>query len=519
MLHRIERRMGEYQSMLLGLRGLFDTFGAVSAEKFNEYIGKLGLDTRYPGLMRLEYVDRLPVGSEGGPESVPVYVPPGDRFADPEGVRFLLESSRLAFSAADAAEVAGFGRVGTVTDGVAGHRVGLAYRLPVYLPGAVLESTEARRAAYVGSVGAWFDVERLFGDGIDSETLEVLAVRVSVDRPGSAGDATLHSVIFDTASRVPPESPIVSSGRIEFADHRFDLTVHAVPLGWQDWRPQAAGFALACAGILLSLLLTGRLRAGEERRLRENEREVERFSHRSMMAALTASVAHELSQPVQGIFNHVDALLGDLDKGTLTEEQIKSDLSEVIAQLERARGHLQEIRRMSRAGPALGGAEHVSAETVFREFEALWRRYESFPPYELVVQSPVAPWLMCAARLPLEGVLRNVVCNAFQALQGSGAPRGRVTVSASCDQSNGMVDIVVADEGPGIPAEVLAHLFEPFHSTKEDGMGIGLAYCRKVIRSFGGDIQAANRPDGGAEFVIRLKATGNPAPRPMMAAD
>ena len=99
----------------------------------------------------------------------------------------------------------------------------------------------------------------------------------------------------------------------------------------------------------------------------------------------------------------------------------------------------------------------------------------------------------------LRKVLLNLVLNAFDAVGHNGS----VTMEVS-PQSNGEALLQVADTGPGIPESIRERLFEPFVSSKESGTGLGLTICRRIVEQHGGTIDAANRPEGGAMFSIRL---------------
>jgi signal transduction histidine kinase len=102
----------------------------------------------------------------------------------------------------------------------------------------------------------------------------------------------------------------------------------------------------------------------------------------------------------------------------------------------------------------------------------------------------------------IEQVLENLVANAIQH-----APRGsRVTVAADLepDAPDAFVRCVVEDEGPGLPAEDVARVFEPFFSRRKGGTGLGLSIVQRIVEAHGGRITAGNREGGGARFVVRL---------------
>jgi signal transduction histidine kinase len=103
-------------------------------------------------------------------------------------------------------------------------------------------------------------------------------------------------------------------------------------------------------------------------------------------------------------------------------------------------------------------------------------------------------------------VLLNLLLNAGDAMGGRGEVR--VTAAGPAGGAAGEVMVAVEDSGPGIPPEVLPRVFDPFFTTKDpgEGTGLGLAVCHGIVESFGGRIEAANAPGGGARLVLWLKA-------------
>jgi C4-dicarboxylate-specific signal transduction histidine kinase len=133
-----------------------------------------------------------------------------------------------------------------------------------------------------------------------------------------------------------------------------------------------------------------------------------------------------------------------------------------------------------------------------------------FAAVEVVLALPGALPPVLAEGRRLVQVFLNLLLNAGDAMGG----RGRVRVEAS--HAAEWVEVVLADEGPGIPAEQLDRVFEPFFTTKDAGRGtgLGLSVCHGIVDGFGGSIAAANRPGGGAAFRLRLRAAGAAAGPP-----
>src|SRR5439155_20090061 len=113
------------------------------------------------------------------------------------------------------------------------------------------------------------------------------------------------------------------------------------------------------------------------------------------------------------------------------------------------------------------------------------------------VDAPRQPVVAQADPNQLQQVLYNLLFNALDAQPAGG--RVRVAVSADPD-----LTISVEDDGPGLPADVRDRVFEPFVSTKESGMGLGLSICRRIVEGHGREITAADRPGGGTALTVRL---------------
>jgi two-component system sensor kinase FixL len=113
-------------------------------------------------------------------------------------------------------------------------------------------------------------------------------------------------------------------------------------------------------------------------------------------------------------------------------------------------------------------------------------------------------------RVHLQQVLLNLILNGMDALNAAGQENRRVSVTARFGGAQ-IVEIVVADTGPGIPADALAQVFDPFFTTKPNGMGMGLAISRTIIEAHGGHLWAENKNGGGAAFYFSVPIAGQAA--------
>jgi signal transduction histidine kinase len=113
-------------------------------------------------------------------------------------------------------------------------------------------------------------------------------------------------------------------------------------------------------------------------------------------------------------------------------------------------------------------------------------------------------------RVQLQQVILNLVVNGLESMSGI-APGLRHLTIRTVQSDTDRVEVSVQDTGPGISAEILDRIYEPFFSTKSDGLGMGLSICRSIAEAHGGRLEASNNPAGGATFVFALPAAGTPS--------
>jgi PAS domain S-box-containing protein len=222
----------------------------------------------------------------------------------------------------------------------------------------------------------------------------------------------------------------------------------------------------------------------------------------SMLGEFTASIAHEINQPLAAIATNGEAGLRWLGRDQPDIEESRTLLTRIIADARRAAEIITRIRNMAtkRASEKLKQPLNpVIDETV------LFLRHE-------IQMNGIDVSLQLAAGLPdilmdrvqIQQVLSNLIVNAVQALEANKSPAPRITI-ASALTGDGSVSIEVADTGPGIAEDNLDRLFASFFTTKASGMGMGLPISRSIVAAHGGTISAHNRAnDRGACFVVLL---------------
>jgi two-component system, NtrC family, sensor kinase len=229
----------------------------------------------------------------------------------------------------------------------------------------------------------------------------------------------------------------------------------------------------------------------------------------AIVGRLSSGIAHEVGNPLSAILGYLDLARSRID----SKDELVDCLNRIESEIRRIDGIVRQLLSFARPSPIRLGPTSVNAAV-----EAAVR-LASMPAHakavEVVSDVPANLPPVLAEEQRLAQVLVNLLFNAADAMQGA----GRIEIRARAFEMDGparragdsrpgpRVLVSVADNGPGIPAEHLGRVFDPFFTTKEPGRGtgLGLAICHGILQSFGGEIRAANRETGGAEFSLTLK--------------
>jgi PAS domain S-box-containing protein len=241
---------------------------------------------------------------------------------------------------------------------------------------------------------------------------------------------------------------------------------------------------------------------GEVRSQEELEQAQAALAHVSRVATLgemSASIAHEVNQPLTAAVTSVSACVRWLDAQKL--EEARRSASRAIAEVHRASEIIGRIRALAKKAPAQ--KDWLDVNETIQEVFALARSEIQRNGVAFETQLSEQVPLILADRIQLQQVILNLMMNAIEAMSGlSNGPR-ELLVRSGADGSEHAV-ISVQDSGPGIASENLDHLFKAFYTTKPQGMGMGLAISRSIIEAHGGRLWAtANAPRGAVfQFVL-----------------
>ncbi len=249
-------------------------------------------------------------------------------------------------------------------------------------------------------------------------------------------------------------------------------------------------------------------------RVLEAQDELARANRAVTLGALSASIAHELNQPILGMTVDVQTVRRWLGRtppavaeALRVVDRLEANAARVAGIVRRTRDQLGKELREPEAID-LGALLDETARLLARDLEVRGAALETVCTLD-------APKVL-GDRIELQQVFVNLIVNAAEAIHASGVG-GRIVARVAA-AGDGMLEIAVEDDGPGIAPELRERLFETFVTTKQGGMGLGLRICRTLAQSAGGDIAAGVSPQGGARFVVRLPAAEDAAAAPCAAA-
>jgi two-component system sensor kinase FixL len=220
------------------------------------------------------------------------------------------------------------------------------------------------------------------------------------------------------------------------------------------------------------------------------------------LGRLAAGLAHELNQPLGAIANYAEAC--DATLSASWNEASQNKLKEFVQQMRRASlragAIIRRIRNFVRLGA--GNASEADMTTLVADVVDFCRPEAARVEVELSAMLPDEALLVAGDAIQIQQVLVNLIQNALQAM--ANAPPQRRLLLIRMTSANGGVQVDVVDSGPGIADVDPESLFTPFHTTKDEGLGIGLSICRSIIEQHKGTIWAKSMPDVGAQFSFVL---------------
>ena len=273
---------------------------------------------------------------------------------------------------------------------------------------------------------------------------------------------------------------------------------------WEQYRTEiaaVAAFILVQTILIVSLLYERRRRKHAEIESHQRLSELARMNRLSAVGELSASIAHELLQPLTGILANTETaeIVAGSAKPDLAE--LREILVDIRRDEDRASEVIRRLRRLLAKAP-IESQEFDLNEVVREVLELLSGQATARQATLHAVLTPQAPRVR-GDRIQLQQVILNLVMNGLEAMSGANSPERRIVGRTELFDENS-AQVSIEDTGPGVVAENINRIFEPFFTTKVTGMGMGLSIARNIIASHGGHIWAECRSGGGTAVRFTL---------------
>jgi two-component system sensor kinase FixL len=233
--------------------------------------------------------------------------------------------------------------------------------------------------------------------------------------------------------------------------------------------------------------------------------ELARAWHANSLGEMASGLAHELSQPLCAIVNYSNGCLRLSRKERFSLETLRGSMEQIAAQAERAADIVRRIRGLiAKREPQ---RTRLSLETVVRDAVRMLEGEAAENHVTIVTEAPPALPAVTGDRVEIEQVVLNLVRNALEAMSDTDISRRRLTIVLSSPQAR-CVEVAVVDTGRGVPPELAEKIFDSFFTTKQEGLGIGLALSRRIVEAHGGRLGVESDGHSGATFRFTLPVEG-----------
>jgi len=224
--------------------------------------------------------------------------------------------------------------------------------------------------------------------------------------------------------------------------------------------------------------------------------ELQRQDRLAVVGELAAGLAHEIRNPLAAIRGAVDELNSHIESPEMSSKLASIAMRESDQLNEIVSGFLDFARK-----PEVKRDTFDAVQMVDEVADLLNRKYANRDEVRVVTRKPDHPVSLTADRSQLKQVLFNIGKNGIEAMDMDGA------LAISLREDKNSVEFAIDDEGPGIEPDEVARIFEPFYTTKESGVGMGLAVCQRIITAHDGAIRVTSRESGGTSMIVRLPTT------------
>jgi signal transduction histidine kinase len=265
--------------------------------------------------------------------------------------------------------------------------------------------------------------------------------------------------------------------------------------------------------VLQTLLIANLIRLNRNQKLMtqqiiESESKYRNFLHQDRilrMGQITASLSHELNQPLTAILSNAQAGIRFIDSNESSPELLKNILQKIVSNDKRTASILSSIRGMLKLESK--EKEKVNLNSLIKKVVSVYRSEAKKLNIKISVSLPDTITYVLADQTQIEQVILNFIFNASQAMEKTDTLKKIIKIRQYINE--GLVTVSVRDNGKGIDEALKEEIFKPFITSKKEGMGIGLSICQSIIEDHRGKIWTENLPEGGAEFSFSLGIISN----------
>jgi signal transduction histidine kinase len=275
------------------------------------------------------------------------------------------------------------------------------------------------------------------------------------------------------------------------------------PTAWQRYSWQIAltiAIILLQTGLIAALLREHRRRRLAEVQSRQRMAELARVMRFSTAGEMAASISHELNQPLGAILTNAETLDVILKSPTPDITELKDIVKDILHDDQRAGEVIRRIRSLLKKAPF--ELKDFDLNDLVRETLGVLSALAAARKVELTSSITQNALPILGDRIQIQQVILNLVVNGIEAMKDTLAESRIISIRTSPVED--FAELSVSDHGPGIPEDKLKEIFEPFFSSKAEGMGMGLSIARTIVEAHNGSIWAKNRVHDGATFRIRL---------------
>jgi C4-dicarboxylate-specific signal transduction histidine kinase len=240
-----------------------------------------------------------------------------------------------------------------------------------------------------------------------------------------------------------------------------------------------------------------------EQRYRSMQMEVAHANRVETMGQLTASIAHEVNQPIAAAVTNAQAALRWLGARPPALEEVRQTLGRIVKDAQRASDVIGRIRALIKKAPPRKG--WVDVNEAIREVIEITRGEAAKNGASVQTAFGEGLPLIEGDRVQLQQVILNLIINAVEAMSSAGEGEHELQISTGQAESEGVL-VAVRDSGPGLPPAALERLFDAFYTTKPGGLGMGLSICHSIIEAHGGRLWASANVPRGAIFQFTVPA-------------